>query len=92
MKISKQAKKLASDLGLSKIDAYLMDLKAQLYTRAAHEIKNSKMTHEEIAKQVGTSRARITRLSNKGENNVSIELLIKVIAVLEEKIPLKWVA
>jgi transcriptional regulator with XRE-family HTH domain len=45
--------------------------------------KSSKLTHEEIAKLIGTSRSRINRIANKGENNVSIELLLKLIAVLE---------
>lgn len=34
---------------------------------------------------IGTSRSRINRIANHGENNVSIELLIKLISVLEEK-------
>lgn len=92
MKLSKHAKKLAADLGLSDVDAYLMELKSNLYHKAAKEIKNSDLTHQEIAKLVGTSRARITRLANMGENNVSIELLIKVIGSIEKEIPLKYVA
>lgn len=92
MKLSKHAKKLAADLGLSDVDAYLMELKSNLYQKAAKEIKSSDLTHQEIAKLVGTSRARITRLANMGENNVSIELLIKVIGSIEKEIPLKYVA
>lgn len=92
MKISKHAKQLAEDLGLSEVDAYLMELKANLYSKASEQIKKSDLTHEEMAKLIGTSRARITRLANMGENNVSIELLIRVIATLEEKIPFKIVA
>lgn len=82
-KVSKQAKQLADDLGLSEVDAYLMELKAKLYKKSAHLIKTSELTHEEIAKKTGTSRSRITRLSNHGENSVSIELLLKLIATLE---------
>ena len=92
MKISKYARKLANDLGLSDVDAYIMELKANLYTKTSELIKESNLTHEQIAERVGTSRARITRLANMGENNVSIELLIKVIATIDEKIPFKLVA
>lgn len=87
MKISKEAKRLAEDLGLSEVDAYIMELKAKLYTKSSELIKSSKLTHEQIAKQIGTSRSRINRIANKGENNVSIELLLKLIAVLEGKRP-----
>lgn len=82
-KSSKQAKMLADDLGLSDVDAFMMELKAKLYKKSAQLIKESELTHEEIAKKTGTSRSRITRLANLGENSVSIEILIKLIATLE---------
>ena len=92
MKISKEAKRLAEDLGLSEVDAYIMELKAKLYTKSSELIKSSKLTHEQIAKQIGTSRSRINRIANTGENNVSIELLLKLIAVLEGKSAIKLAA
>jgi|GEM_PF-1136052 len=91
-KISKEAKKMADDLGLSDIDAYIMELKAKLYTKSAELIKSSKMTHQQIANLIGTSRSRISRIANHGENNVSIELLIKVIATLQGKQAIKLAA
>lgn len=92
MKISKKAKRMAEDLGISEVDAYIMDLKAKLYTKSSQLIKASKLTHEQIAKQIGTSRSRVNRIANKGENNVSIELLLKLIAVLEGKSAIKIAA
>ncbi len=92
MKLSKAAKQLAEDLGLSEIDAYMMELKANLYKKSADLIKASNKTHEEIAKSIGTSRSRISRIANNGENNVSIELLIKLITVLEGKPAFKFTA
>ena len=92
MKLSKQAKQLAEDLGLSEVDAYIMDLKATLYKKSADLINSSSKTHEEIAKSIGTSRSRISRIANHGENNVSIELLIKLITVLEGKAFIKIAA
>jgi predicted XRE-type DNA-binding protein len=92
MKISKEAKKLADDLGLSEVDAFMMELKANLYSKSAKLIKSSRLTHEQIAKQIGTSRSRINRIANHGENNVSIELLIKLISVMEGKPAVKMAA
>lgn len=92
MKLSKEAKKMAEDLGLSEVDAYIMELKTKLYSKSSQLIKSSKLTHEQIAKLIGTSRSRINRLANKGENNVSIELLLKLIAVLEGKSAIKIAA
>lgn len=83
MKINKKAKRIAEELGLSEVDAYIMELKAKLYIKASSLIKASKLNHEQIAKLIGTSRSRINRIANKGENNVSIEILLKLIAALE---------
>lgn len=92
MKISKSAKQLADDLDLSYVDAYIMELKFKLYTRSAELINSSKLTHEQIAKLIGTSRSRISRIAKHGENSVSMELLIKLIAVLEGKPAIKFAA
>lgn len=89
MRMSKQAKELAADLGLSEAEAVVMELKSQLYKQASESILKSKFTHEEIAKKIGTSRARITRIANLAENSLSMELLVKVIVALENKVPLK---
>ncbi len=92
MRVSKEAKKLAEDLGLSEIDAYIMELKAQLYARSSQLIKSSSLTHEQIAKKIGTSRSRINRIANLAENNISIEILIKLIATLDGKAAIRLAA
>ena len=92
MKLSKETKQMARDLGLSEIDAYVMDLKSKLYAKSSHLIKTSKLNHSEIAKLIGTSRSRINRIANFGENNISIELLIKIIIALEGKAAIKMAA
>jgi len=89
MKTNKHSKALADDLNLNDAEAAVMELKAHLYQQAAKSISKSKLTHEEIAKKIGTSRARITRVANLGENSLSVELLVKLIFTLDHKMPLK---
>ena len=89
MKMNKFAKALANDLNLNDADAAVMELKAHLYQQASKSILKSKLTHEDIAKKIGTSRARITRIANLGENSLSMELLVKIIVTLEHKLPLR---
>jgi predicted XRE-type DNA-binding protein len=89
MKLSKNTKELANALGLNDAEAAVMELKAQLYQQASKSILKSKLTHEDIAKKIGTSRARITRIANLGENSLSMELLVKIIVALSHKMPLK---
>lgn len=83
------SKALADDLNLNDSEAAVLELKAKLYQQASKSISKSKLTHEEIVKKVGTSRARITRIANLGENSLSIELLLKLIVSLEHRMPLK---
>lgn len=85
MRSSKKVKQLAVDLELSEVDAFVMELKAKLYLRSSKLIQGSALTHEEIAKKIGTSRSRINRIANLGENSLSIEILIKIITLLEGK-------
>lgn len=89
MKMNKHAKALADDLNLNEAEAAVMELKAKLYQQAAKSIAKSKLTHDAIAKKVGTSRARITRIANLGENSLSVELLLKLIVSLDHRMPLK---
>lgn len=89
MKMNKHAKALADDLNLNEAVAAVMELKAKLYQQAARSIAKSKLTHEAIAKKVGTSRARITRIANLGENSLSVELLLKIIVSLDHRMPLR---
>ena len=76
-------------MSLSEIDAVVMQIKSKLYIKTAKSINSSNLTHEDIALRSGTSRARITRISNMSENSISIEILLKIIVALENKIPLK---
>ena len=92
LKISKEAKKMADDLGLNDIDAFMMELKSKLYKKGARLIQSSELTHEQIASLMGTSRSRISRIANYGENNISIEVLIKLIAVLDGQRAIQFAA
>jgi predicted XRE-type DNA-binding protein len=69
-----------------------MEIKSKLYFKSSKLIKSSKLTHEQIAKLIGTSRSRINRIANKGENNVSLETLIKLITALKGKSAIKIAA
>lgn len=67
----------------------MIDLKAKLYDKCADLISENDLTLEQIAKMVGTSRARINRISNMCENSISMELHIKISTLLANKAPLK---
>lgn len=92
MKINQQAKQMATNLGLSQADALIMELKSELYLQASKAIKNSKDSYEEMAKKIGISKTQIHKIGGLGANNLSIELLVKIIVILENKIPFRLIA
>lgn len=89
MKVKQATKKLAKDLDLDDFDAKFIELKAELYQKASEAILESEQSHDEIAKLLGTSRTRITRIANMGEESLSLEMLSRVIYLLKEKMPIK---
>jgi len=89
MKTHKNIKKLNEDLDLDAFEEKMVQLKAKLYKEATSAINSSEYTHDQIAELLGTSRTRITRIANMGENSLSIEFLSEIIFTLENKMPLK---
>ncbi len=77
MKLNKHGKALADDLNLNEAEAAVMELKAKLYQRPAKSIAKSKLTHEAIAKKVGTSRARqkATNIRQRQVSNSALDFI-----------------
>ena len=61
----------------------------KLISRLEGSHNKKEVIGQDIALKTGASRARITRISNMGENSISIELLLKIIVALENKSLLK---
>ena len=90
MKISQHAKKMAKDLELSDADAAIMELKSLLYERRPFNIRENPTRPSPL--NSGLHGHGLPRISNRGENSISIDLLLRIIVVLEKKIPFRLVA
>jgi predicted XRE-type DNA-binding protein len=73
---------LASNLGLSNVDAKGWQVQHLLLKRLKEIAGREKLTHAEIAKRAGTSRTRVTAILNDDLEHVSSDLLIRIIASL----------
>jgi predicted XRE-type DNA-binding protein len=73
---------LAEALGLSAADAKEWQVQYALLKRLKQIVRRRKITHAEIAGRAGTSRTRITAILNDKLDNVSSDLLIRILGSL----------
>src|SRR5712664_3629739 len=80
--VARPPEALAEALGLSATDAKEWHVQYELLKRLTAIVQREKITHAEIAKRVGTSRTRVTAILNGNLENVSSDLLIRVLSSL----------
>ena len=69
---------------------FRLNFAQDLSIKAAKSINDSNLTHKEIALKAGTFRTQnYKNLKYVCENSISIEILLKILVALENKIPLK---
>ena len=94
MIVAHNSRELAEVLDLSPADAVEWEVRSVLNEKIIQLVKASEITHERLAKLVGTSRPRITALLNRRRNDISTDLMFRVLASLgyAPKISFKKVA
>ena len=94
MIVAHNSRELAEALDLSPADAVEWEVRSVLNNKIIQLVKDSEITHERLAKLVGTSRPRITALLNRRRNDISTDLMFRVLASLgyAPKISFKKVA
>jgi predicted XRE-type DNA-binding protein len=78
--IVRTAEELGQVLGLSAADTAEMEFRSDLTVALAKIIQAGRLTHAEIAKCAGSSRARVTAIANGNTHGVSTDVLIRVLA------------
>jgi predicted XRE-type DNA-binding protein len=73
---------LAKTLGLSSADAHRWEFRSQLVTKIIEIAEREKITHAEIAKRARTSRTRVTSIANRNIDDVSTDLLLRILESL----------
>ncbi|HLD74654.1 MAG TPA: XRE family transcriptional regulator [Bdellovibrionota bacterium] len=80
--IAKNAYELAEALGLSTIDAVEIEVRSELNDKIIDIVKKQGFTHAQVAKLAQTSRTRVTAILNRNTQNVSTDLLLRILASL----------
>ena len=80
--IAHTPEELAEVLGLSPADAREWQVRSALLKHLKDIVRKRKITHATIAERAGTSRTRVTAILNDRLENVSSDLLIRILGSL----------
>ncbi len=80
--ITRGAAELAKELGLSPSHGYRWELRQELVAKIIEAVEKSDITHATLAKKAKTSRTRITSILNRNIDDVSTDLLLRVLETL----------
>lgn len=80
--VANNAHELANVLGLTASDAIEWEVRSVLNEKIIDLVNKQHVTHERLAKLAGTSRPRITALLNRRREDISTDLMFRVLAAL----------
>ena len=84
--VARTPEELAEVLGLSPADAREWQVRSSLLKHLKDIVRKRKITHAMIAERAGTSRTRVTAILNDRLENVSSDLLIRILGSLGYKV------
>jgi len=79
---ARNARELAETLGLTPGEAVEMEVRSTLNDKIIDVVDRLGLTHAQVAKLCGTSRTRITAVINRNTQDVSTDLLLRILARL----------
>ena len=79
---TRTAPQLARALALAAEDAIEFDVRSTLIDKIVDAVLERDLTHAEAARLVKTSRSRLTAILNRNTQDVSTDLLLKIVAKL----------
>ncbi len=73
---------LARALGLSGVESQEWQVQDELLKKLRQVVRQEALTHAEVAQRGGSSRTRVTAILNGNLDNVSTDLLIRLLSAL----------
>ena len=80
--IARNADELADALGLTPADAVEIEVRSTLNDKIIEIVKKLGLTHAQVAKLAETSRTRVTAILNHNTQEVSTDLMLRILARL----------
>ena len=80
--VARNAGELAEILGLSRADGIEFAVRSALNTKIVEVVEKKELTHAHVARVAGTSRTRITAIMNRNTNDISTDLMLRILGAL----------
>lgn len=90
--VARNARELAKALGLTPADGLEIEIRSDLNDKIIEVVKESELTHLQVAKLAHTSRTRITAILNRNTQDISTDLMLRVLASLGVQAKLQFKA
>lgn len=88
--VTKNARELAAALGLSASAGIEMEFRSDLNDKIIETVEKKELTHAQVAKLAKTSRTRITALLNRNTQDISTDLMLRVLGALGVKAKIRF--
>lgn len=88
--VSKDAEELANALGLSKEIALEWQVRHDVTLEIINVFEKSHLNKTDFAEKSKTSRARITRILKNDTSDISLDVLLRVLGALGQKVQLRF--
>lgn len=88
--ISKTSKDVAEALGLTPAHALEWEIRNTITNKIIEKAKQKEISAAQIAKQSGTSRARATKILKGDTYGISLDVLVRVLHSVGEKIKISF--
>ena len=80
--VARNARGLAKALGLPPADGFEIEFRSDLNDKIIEVVLERKLTHAQVAKLAHASRTRITAILNRNTQDISTDLMLRVLASL----------
>lgn len=80
--IARNARELAKALGLTPADGMEIEFRSELNDKIIEVVVKKGLTHADVARLAQTSRTRITAILNRNTQDISTDLMLRVLASL----------
>ncbi len=88
--VARNAAELAALLGLTPSDGLEIEIRSDLNDKIIEVARKRELTHDQIARLAHTSRTRVTAILNRNTQDISTDLMLRVLASLGVKAKLQF--
>jgi predicted XRE-type DNA-binding protein len=88
--VARNSRELAKTLGLSPADGMEIEFRSNLNDKIIEVVHKKGLTHADVARLAQTSRTRVTAILNRNTQDISTDLMLRVLSSLGVRAKLRF--